>query len=777
MYTFRLTLVVSVIALSLASLSPVSAAGHWDLTHPQFFTTGLLSYDNSGTSHEGGDTVTYCNIDGLRPVYLNCKAVQSTDCQLGESADTACPHFSPTSAAVVTTGMGICCTVSWISDNGDSPPGYVWVKYHTHSGSHVWSANSTVAGNTTAYNADGGTFTQSKTPGDSHVEAGGYHWLWTRVVGNSVTLSLQGHAEATLNYCPSGHLIAAFSAGIDDIQASAPQLPIDSDPAPWNVNVVYCPISPRFAPGVGGQLSGGDPVNLGNGTHLFLPSPDITVYNPHGPDVVYQRNYYAQRAESGYSTTGLAKGWVDGYDVHLDYIPTTGFRLRYPNGQLDALGMEKSGETLTGNLPVAKGTPFHASGVLSSSGNTWQSVCVTWKDGTTWTFVPAENNVFRLCKITDKTGHFISILRDSGNGYRVATVTDDCSPANTLLTFAYSGANLASITDAYGRSICYGYTTSGDSTLLTTVSRLVLSGTSNAPAESTYGYQTIAGCPHLVSVTSPSPTGTGVSTESVVYDELNGRVSALVDANGNRTCFDYSISDATKVRVKTSAGNVEKEWREGFDRSDRYLRTYSIDSKGASYFSYGETGNMFWPSTVVDRDCKTTRITYDDFGNILTTTDPRSIVTTYTYDYSTNPTGRLTQIQKSGLPATSFTYTASGLPATITSPKPGTTDPTATVTTTYSYDSLGNVLSVTGPGKDNSTSTTVTYNYTTDGTYTQTARKGQPLTVTDGLGHTTHYRYDTRGNVISMTDALGNVTDYTYNLADQKVSTILPKAR
>ncbi len=65
-------------------------------------------------------------------------------------------------------------------------------------------------------------------------------------------------------------------------------------------------------------------------------------------------------------------------------------------------------------------------------------------------------------------------------------------------------------------------------------------------------------------------------------------------------------------------------------------------------------------------------------------------------------------------------------------------------------------------------------NYTTDGSYSQPAAIGQPLTVTDNLGKTAHFRYDSRGNPQAATDALGNETDFTYNIADQPLQTTLP---
>ncbi|HOM70907.1 MAG TPA: RHS repeat protein, partial [Armatimonadota bacterium] len=74
-----------------------------------------------------------------------------------------------------------------------------------------------------------------------------------------------------------------------------------------------------------------------------------------------------------------------------------------------------------------------------------------------------------------------------------------------------------------------------------------------------------------------------------------------------------------------------------------------------------------------------------------------------------------------------------------------------------------------------------TYNYTTDGSYSQSAKLGQPITITDNLGHVTHIRYDARGNVVKAWDALGNEVDSNisciYNIANQPVMIVLPKSQ
>src|ERR1700722_10564238 len=87
---------------------------------------------------------------------------------------------------------------------------------------------------------------------------------------------------------------------------------------------------------------------------------------------------------------------------------------------------------------------------------------------------------------------------------------------------------------------------------------------------------------------------------------------------------------------------------------------------------------------------------------------------------------------------------------------------------------LGNVLTATTPGNNSVSSITTTFNYTTDGTYGQSAAIDQPITLTDNLSNVTHMRYDSRGNLDSLTDALDNQTQFSHTLTDALLVTTYP---
>jgi RHS repeat-associated protein len=81
--------------------------------------------------------------------------------------------------------------------------------------------------------------------------------------------------------------------------------------------------------------------------------------------------------------------------------------------------------------------------------------------------------------------------------------------------------------------------------------------------------------------------------------------------------------------------------------------------------------------------------------------------------------------------------------------------------TAYTYDSQGNVLTVTDPAGNVRT-------------YTYDSRNNQ-LTATDPLGHVTTRTYDSNNDLLTNTDALGNTTTLSYNANSQPLAITLPR--
>ena len=242
-----------------------------------------------------------------------------------------------------------------------------------------------------------------------------------------------------------------------------------------------------------------------------------------------------------------------------------------------------------------------------------------------------------------------------------------------------------------------------------------------------------------------------------------------------------------------SKGSVADRWFDNLQSAYSYttgydglLRTRTVtngtNQTVVSASEYNDPNSPNAPSAVMNAfgftsggTTGTVRIVYDTHGNTQSLTSARGTVTDYTWDYTAFALGRLMRVQTGTQSPTTFTYfEPGGLMQTATSPQPGTSGSMATVTSAFTYDSLGNVLTATSPGNNAAASITTTFNYTTDGTYSQPAAIGKPLTITDNLGKITHLRYDGQGNTVSSVDALGSELDVTFNAANQPLQVVMP---
>ena len=156
----------------------------------------------------------------------------------------------------------------------------------------------------------------------------------------------------------------------------------------------------------------------------------------------------------------------------------------------------------------------------------------------------------------------------------------------------------------------------------------------------------------------------------------------------------------------------------------------------------------------------TTTNTYDSNSNVLSTSQPISsstATTSYTYNSfgevltDTDPLGNVT----------TNTYDANGNLLTVTSPAPASG--VAASVTTFAYNSLGELTQITDPLSHVSTMT-----YTTAGLI---------ATITDAQSNVTTYAYDAHGNRTSVTDALGNVTTFAYDAGDRLITITYPPAQ
>lgn len=295
-----------------------------------------------------------------------------------------------------------------------------------------------------------------------------------------------------------------------------------------------------------------------------------------------------------------------------------------------------------------------------------------------------------------------------------------------------------------------------------------------------------------------------------------GTATTIVDRNNNTLTFNYTSGKLTTVtdpngRIATFAydGNG-KLYTITDPKNNVYTFTYTSGNltnvlhpdTGQWVYTYGTNGLM---ATKADPENNGVSYNYDTNKRLTSTTDPvgksrsygfatpvanagkipdpypilwiplKQLVFTekdgngWTYVYDT-----LTETIKSKTDplnnTTSYTYDSQGNMLTKTEPGIGTT--------TYTYDSKGNILTLKDPLNQ---TTTYTYNgfsqiLTITGAPGNTTNtydtKGNLLTTTDPSSALTQYGYDTKGNLTTITDARNKVTTLAYDAATNNLTSI-----
>jgi len=616
-----------------------------------------------------------------------------------------------------------------------------------------------------------------------------------------------------------------------------------------------------------------DPVNLATGEEEYQPSPDLTVYNPRGPSVVWARTYNSLRppgagyspGDATYECSDFGVGWTQSYNVGV-WDPSGGTGsgnssakyIYFPNGSRipfwasavpNSTAAPATGPTYTASTrvacTVAPGSPFLVewdyAGSLNPSGN----FVITFMDRSKWITSSINSktdsvsgqkiNCYELAQILDRNGNAISFNYTSQtNGWDLlSNIQSNASGAPILLTINRAGdgtGNITSVQDLYGRSVYYNVaaikTTNTNTNPLNLyyqelahVSQIVATGATSPADRYAFAYTNITNgdgteaMPFLSGISEPSPTGNGgLSTATIQYAPLTGYVTSLTDANGNTRTYNAVDGAHTQVTIADKNKNVAYSYTDNFNPAMSWVgRTRSDGSVmfSADYPSGAPNPNS--PYSVMDGNNNTWYYTWDSYGLLHRTVTPRGVTTDYTWSFpaATDPgtincvhppagsagfgLGELVQVQvsnpsKTAVEApTSFAYNEpTGTVQSVTLPpidNPGSSNlPTIL---SFGYDAYSNLTTVRKPGNGTVNYITTTLNYTSDPgdsshpghiipAASQVASAGQPLTVTDNLGHATHFRYDNRGNLLTTYDTLGNENDFAYNFADQTIKAQLP---
>ena len=330
-----------------------------------------------------------------------------------------------------------------------------------------------------------------------------------------------------------------------------------------------------------------------------------------------------------------------------------------------------------------------------------------------------------------------------------------------------------------------------------------------------------------IRVTNLTPPGgsSNAVVSGIFFGGLTGRVTTItVDSNDNLTSITdpdaavtlYGYTSTLSNHLLTTETNPDSHTATAHYNSFAQVMSETLFDgssttgvaavQGAGLVAYGDSGTLSLSlhASVTDPDGHVTTLTYGRLGEPIAIGDPATggatsstvnrqglpvamtdeygFTTTYTYD----PLGSITSVTRLAGDL-GDTYGGGGTPVTETIAYGVDEVPTSITdfngnTTTYTLDGDGNVLSEVDPVSGHEEEWT--YNSAgqvltaTDGnghTTTNTYDSlGRLETVTDANDHTTTYSYDYAGNVATVTDPNGHTVTYTYDAMDRLLTTTEP---
>ena len=521
---------------------------------------------------------------------------------------------------------------------------------------------------------------------------------------------------------------------------------------------------PEGGPGVGGKAeppqkikcnnggtSSGDPVDCATGSFVHT-SVDLELKDLAGGQFI--RTYNSSDAV----VRAFGRGSSSIFDMYItvhnatstacaNLDETTTVDLVTGDGGIYPFSTS-GGIPFTATLGVHTASPSRFFGATLAAPNEvgLLTVPVTLTDGTIYNFSTGCPGA--LSYVTDRFGNTTNL------GYTAGLLTQIVLPSGRQFHLAYNGNNLVNLlTDSSGRSVSYAYNASNQ---LTTVT---------FPDSTTEKY-TYDGNGNMLTVIDRA----GNTMVTNLYD-ANQRVYKQTYADNSTYLFAYTLvgSAVTATDVTDGRGYVTHI---AFDAAGYPVSETKASGTALAQLTTYTRGFNEFVTSVVDPLGRTTAMTYDSFGNILTKTFlvGTSNAATYTFTYTPD----FHQIATATDPlshTTTYTYTG----PCLTSVKDALNH-SLTITCnaagqgTQLKDPLGHIFKIGYLGSDLHTVMDPLNNTTT---FTVDA-VGRTVATQDPLGHVWRLTYDTANRIVGSVDPLNQSTTYAYDGNGNLLSVIDP---
>ncbi len=422
-------------------------------------------------------------------------------------------------------------------------------------------------------------------------------------------------------------------------------------------------------------------------------------------------------------------------------------------GWASNLGMSANIQSTTVTITDESGAPV----TFTGSGTTWTgaaynaSTLTTAGSGgsQTWTYTRWNGQKFvfnstgQLTSEADRNSNTTTLTYSSGN---LSTVTDASS---RTLTFTWTGSNITKVTDPNSQTVQYAYT-SGN---LTSV-------TDQATHLTYYTYDTHH---NLLTVQDPNSNTTtftysASSPYTVCWMYAGTSANACASAPSGSTTFSYTVpaTNNATADVTDPSGNATL-YTFNYGLLVQKIRAYGTSlAAGYSYLYDPATLGLVVgvsPAGMITADVR------DGAGNVLWET----VGSDLSASIGSNGSGPLA--------TTSYTYNSLNEPLTMVSPNgnsPTCTCPSS-YRTTYTYDSNGNLLTTTDP-----LANVVTNTYNSSGEKCWTYVGSSSNACASAPSGASTYGYDSYGNLTSVTDQIGDQTTFTYDILGRKLTQVSP---
>lgn len=262
-------------------------------------------------------------------------------------------------------------------------------------------------------------------------------------------------------------------------------------------------------------------------------------------------------------------------------------------------------------------------------------------------------------------------------------------------------------------------------------------------------------------IKAPAPIGGGSQLVTEFRYDVVGNKTSEIDANGQVTRHVYDIRDNLKETHQTPnvwtdpavepTGKITAEFQyDNLGNLTRTIRAKGSSEERATDFIYDGRGRMTketeypgWPSTTVKLN---RTYGYDKADNKTSLLDPLSKTTTYVFDALNRNTG--ITYTSATTPNVTYGFDANGNRTSMAD---------GTGTTSYNYDEMNRLLSVTSPG-----ASTVSYRYDVGSNRTK-------IIYPDATAVT--YTFDKANRLSTVVDWANRTTSYQYN-ADDSVAVV-----